>query len=214
LEDRTVTNENEIRRERVRTVSIGLRAGVSDKLGSIWWAFLLRGVFAIALGIFALFWPSQSLSVLVLAVGFYCVADGATGLVGALRYPELREHLVQALVVLGIGVVLVFLPEATLRTLLVLLGAAALIAGIGQILTARRLPTDDPERGAIMTIGIAAAIVGLVLAFWPGSGIAVISWVIGIAVILIGAFLIYLGSRFKRLKARIGTLGDGESGIE
>jgi uncharacterized membrane protein HdeD (DUF308 family) len=209
-----VTDENEIRRERFRTVAIGLRAGVSNKLGSLWWAFLLRGVFAIALGIFALFWPSQSLSVLVFAVGLYCVADGATGLVGALRFPELREHLVQALVVLGIGTVLVFWPAATLRTLLVLLGAAALIAGIGQILTARRLPTDDPERGAIMTIGITAALVGLVLAFWPGSGIAVISWVIGIAVILIGALLIYLGSRFKRLETRIGTQGDGESGIK
>ena len=209
-----MTDENEIRRERFRTVAIGLRAGVSNKLGSLWWAFLLRGVFAIALGIFALFWPSQSLSVLVFAVGLYCVADGATGLVGALRFPELREHLVQALLVLGIGTVLVFWPAATLRTLLVLLGAAALIAGIGQILTARRLPTDDPERGAIMTIGITAALVGLVLAFWPGSGIAVISWVIGIAVILIGALLIYLGSRFKRLETRIGTRGDGESGIE
>ena len=209
-----MTDENEIRRERFRTVAIGLRAGVSNKLGSLWWAFLLRGVFAIALGIFALFWPSQSLSVLVFAVGLYCVADGATGLVGALRFPELREHLVQALVILGIGTVLVFWPAATLRTLLVLLGAAALIAGIGQILTARRLPTDDPERGAIMTIGITAALVGLVLAFWPGSGIAVISWVIGIAVILIGALLIYLGSRFKRLETRIGTQGDGESGIE
>jgi uncharacterized membrane protein HdeD (DUF308 family) len=57
-------------------------------------------------------------------------------------------------------------------------------------------------------MGIAAAIVGLVLAFWPGSGVAVISWVIGIAAILIGAFLIYLASRFKRLEGRLETLGD------
>jgi uncharacterized membrane protein HdeD (DUF308 family) len=57
-------------------------------------------------------------------------------------------------------------------------------------------------------MGIAAAIVGLVLAFWPGSGVAVISWVIGIAAILIGAFLIYLASRFKRLEGRLETLGN------
>lgn len=50
--------------------------------------------------------------------------------------------------------------------------------------------------------------VGLVLAFWPGSGIAVISWVIGIAAILIGAFLIYLGSRFNRLETRLDTPGN------
>jgi uncharacterized membrane protein HdeD (DUF308 family) len=199
-----MTDINEKRGERVQAVAAGVRAGVSSKLGSIWWSFLLRGIFAIALGIFALFWPALSLSILVLAVGLYCVADGAAGLVGVLRYPELRENLVQALIVLGIGVVLVFWPGATLRSLLLLLGAVALIAGIVQILTARRMSADDPERGAVMTIGIIAATVGLVLVFWPGSGVTVISWVIGIAAILIGALLIYLGSRFKRLGARVG----------
>jgi len=98
-----MTDINERRGERVQTVAAGVRAGVSSKLGSIWWSFLLRGIFAIALGIFALFWPALSLSILVLAVGLYCVADGVAGLVGALRYPDLRENLVQALVVLGIG---------------------------------------------------------------------------------------------------------------
>jgi uncharacterized membrane protein HdeD (DUF308 family) len=200
-----VNDEYETKRERFQTVVTGARAGVSDKLASIWWSFLLRGIFAIALGIFAIFWPDMSLGVLVFAVGLYCVADGAAGLVGGLRHPELRENVVQALIILCIGAVLVFWPSATLRTLLGLLGAAALIVGIGQILTARRLPTDEPERGATMAIGIAAAVVGLVLAFWPGSGVAVISWVIGIAVILIGALLIYLGTRFKRLGARIGA---------
>jgi uncharacterized membrane protein HdeD (DUF308 family) len=204
-----MAQQNEIDRARVRAVASGVRTKVSDKLGSVWWSFLLRGMFAMALGIFALFWPGLSLSVLVVAVGVYCVADGAAGLVGVLRHPELRDYLAQALIVLGIGAVLVFWPEATLRTLLVLLGAAALILGGGQILTARRLPPDDPERGAVMTIGIAAGVVGLALAFWPGSGVAVISWVIGIAAILIGAFLIYLGSRFKRLGTRVETSGTG-----
>jgi uncharacterized membrane protein HdeD (DUF308 family) len=206
-----MTDDYDIRRERVRAAAIEVRTGVSQKLGSIWWSFLLRGLFAIVLGIFALFWPGLSLSVLVLAVGIYCIADGAAGLVGALRHPELREYLAQALIVLGIGGILVFWPGASLRTLLVLLGAAAVIVGIGQILTARRLPADDPERGTVMTIGVAAAIIGLVLALWPGSGVAVISWVIGIAAILIGVFLIYLGSRFKRLDARLTMPGTGRA---
>jgi uncharacterized membrane protein HdeD (DUF308 family) len=197
-------DKNEMKRERAQAVAAGVRAGVSRKLGSIWWAFLLRGIFATALGIFALFWPTMSLSALAFAVGLYCVADGAAGLVGALRYPELREYFVQALVVIGIGAVLIFWPGATLRILLLFLGVAALFAGIGQFLTARRIPADDPERGVVMTIGIVAAIVGLVLVFWPGSGVVVISWVIGIAAILIGVLLIYLGSRFKRLEARVG----------
>lgn len=194
-----MAEESRIIKERLQAVT----EGVSSKLGSIWWSFLLRGIFAVALGVFALFRPGLSLSTLAFAAGLYCVADGAAGLVAALRHPELREHLVQALVFLGIGAVLVFWPGATLRTLLALLGAAVLIFGIGQLLTARRLPTDDAERHAIMTIGVIGSVAGIVLVLWPGSGIATISWVIGIAAILIGALLIYLGSRFKRLDGRM-----------
>lgn len=178
---------------------------MSDKLGSVWWAFLLRGAFAIALGLFALFWPSKSLGILVLAVGLYCVADGLIGLIAVIRYPELREQLAQALIVLIFGAVLLLWPGATLRLLLVLLGAAAVLAGAGQVLAALRLPADDPERGTILIIGFAAALVGLVVAVWPGSGVAVISWVIGIAAILFGALLLYIGSRFRRLGMRLDT---------
>jgi len=50
-----------------------------------WWSFLLRGVFATALGLFALLWPELSASVLALAVGFYCIADGTASDRGAAR---------------------------------------------------------------------------------------------------------------------------------
>lgn len=45
---------------------------------------------------------------LALAAGLYCLAAGATGPVGALRHPELRENLLQSLIVRGIGSILVF----------------------------------------------------------------------------------------------------------
>lgn len=51
----------------------------------MWWSFLLRGVFAAALGLFALLWPTLSVSLLVLAVGLYYIADGTAGLIGTLR---------------------------------------------------------------------------------------------------------------------------------
>jgi len=198
-----MTQEQQIRRERVLGAANKLGTGVGSKLSDIWWYFLLRGIFAIALGIFALFWPSQNLSILVLAVGLYCAADGATGMIGSLRYPDLRENFVQALVLLGIGAVLIFWPGTSLRTLLVLFGAGALVVGISQVLTARRLPEGDPERGVVMTLGIAAMAGGLVVAIWPGSGVVIISWVIGIAAILLGVLLIFLGTRFKLLQTRV-----------
>ena len=144
----------------------------------------------------------------MLAVGIYCIADGATELVSAVSQPEFREHLVRGLIVIGIGAVLVWWPGATLRTLLVLLGVATIFAGTGQVLAARRLPEDDAEKATTKTTGIVATVIGLVLVCWPGSGIAVISWVVGIAAILIGALLIFLGSRLKRLRKGIDPVGN------
>ena len=59
-----------------------------------------------------------------------------------------------------------------------------------------------------MRIGVAAMVMGLLLLVWPGSGVAIMSWVIGIAAILIGALLIYLGSCFKHLGTRVENMGD------
>lgn len=200
MKDRT-----DIKRERVEVIAAGPRVDVRDKLGDVWWSLMLRGVLALALGAFAVFWPSLSLGILALVVGIYCIADGAAVLISARRTVGRRELLLRALISLAIGLVLVFWPGGSVRTLLFLFGAWALFTGIGQIATARRLEAVDPDRGAMMTVGVVAAIVGLVLLFWPGSGVVAISWVIAVAALLVGGVLIYLAIRFRRLEQRIDT---------
>jgi hypothetical protein len=41
------------REERLRAIGLEVRDRVSGKLGDVWWAFMLRGVLAGLLGIFA-----------------------------------------------------------------------------------------------------------------------------------------------------------------
>ncbi len=202
--------DNQDRQEQLHKVAEQVASGVRGKLADISWFLKLRGAIALALGIFALFWPDKNLNLLVMAVGIYCLADGLIGVASGLRQPALRENLLQALVTLAIGAILVWWPGATVRTLLVLLGAAILFMGIGQVMASRRLPDTDPDRGSTMTPGIVAIVIGAVLALWPGSGVAVISWVIGIAAILVGALLIFLGSRFNKLGERVETFGNRE----
>ncbi|TXS92907.1 hypothetical protein FV139_13170 [Parahaliea maris] len=199
---------NDDREEQLEAAAEKLQAGVAGRLGDVWWYLLLRGSLAVLLGIFAIFWPEQNVRLLLLAVGIYCLADGAITLVVAARYSKLQEQLGEALVVLAIGVVLVLWPDATLRTLLMMIGAAIFFVGLGQVLTARKLAADDPAKEAGKRVGLVTAIVGLILAVWPGTGVAVISWVIGIAALLIGGLLIFLGSRFKRLQCRVVDVGE------
>ena len=101
------------REERFRLLAAGAQNRVSSKLGDIWWAFMLRGVFAGVLGVCALIWPTLFFTILTRLVGLYLLADGVPGLMGALRASASGTYLLQAIVSLVAGGVLLFLPSAS-----------------------------------------------------------------------------------------------------
>ena len=194
------------RMEPLGSLAAGMQSRVSAKLGDIWWAFMLRGVFAGVLGICALIWPTLSFTILTRMVGLYCLADGLPGLVGALRASDPGAYLLQAVVSLAAGGVLLFLPSASARTLLMVFGGWALFTGVSHILAARRANVEDTDRGLTTTMGGAVTAIGLVLLIWPGTGVVTISWIIALAALLFAVLLIFLALRLKRLKKRVDKL--------
>jgi uncharacterized membrane protein HdeD (DUF308 family) len=191
-------NENRDRRQ-------PLAAGLSGRLGDMWWAFMLRGVFAAVLGLCALIWPSVSLALLIALVGLYCLADGVAGLLGAWRAAERGPNLLQALLGIAVGAILLLWPGASIRVLLVVFGVWALFTGVSQIVAARREHLESNERGVMTTTGGIAAALGLILIVWPGTGVVAISWVIAVVALLLAALLIFLALRLKRLQGRVDT---------
>lgn len=175
----------------------------------VWWIFMLRGVLAALLGICALFWPTLTLKILVLFVGAYLIADGVMTLVVAVRRRASRGRLFQPLVSLGVGLVLVFWPTASARTLFMVLGAAALFMGISYVISARRFGVDAMDRQLMTTAGVLASIVGVVLLVWPGAALVTVSWIIAAAALILAAVLIFLGLRFRELQARVEVLPPG-----
>lgn len=170
------------------------------RLSGTWWTFMMRGILAGILGLFALFWPSTTLEILITLVGIFCVVDGLTGLFGAYRTSPRGASVVSPIVSLAIGLILLFWPGATVRTLLVVFGAWLLFVGVSQILGARRAKLPGGDRGVMTTTGGIAAGVGLILVLWPGSGVVAISWVIAIPALVVAALLIFLALRLKRLE--------------
>jgi uncharacterized membrane protein HdeD (DUF308 family) len=185
-----------------------VRSRASTKLGDMWWAFMVRGVLAAVLGLCALIWPSASLAILMRLVGLYCLLDGVTGLVGVFRATERGANLMQAILGLVIGALLLFWPEASVRTLLVVFGLWAVLTGVSQIVAARQEDVGGGDRSLITAIGWTAVVVGLILIVWPGTGVVTIAWVIAIAALLVAVLLIWLALRFKRLQARLEARGD------
>ena len=193
--------------EQLRAAAAGLQTRVSGKMSGIWWAFLLRGLLALALGVSALIWPRLTLALLIRLIGLYAVLDGIAGVVSSLRHRELQSYLVLALASLAVGAILIFWPGVTVIGLLIILGFWAVLQGINLFLAGRGTEIDDPNRALLTTTGTVLAVIGLVLIIWPGVGAVTISWLVAALAFLIGALLVFLALRLRRVKQRVDSMG-------
>jgi uncharacterized membrane protein HdeD (DUF308 family) len=55
-----MVDDDETGRVQVEVIAARTHGVAGDRLGGTWWSFLLRGVSAAALGLFALLWPTLS----------------------------------------------------------------------------------------------------------------------------------------------------------
>lgn len=177
--------------------------------GQIWWVFILRGVFAAVLGVFALIWPTLTLEILVLFVGAYLIADGVMGLVVALRRAAPSGRLLQPALSTVIGLLVVLWPSQSARTLFMVLGAGALFIGISYVIAARQYAVDAMGRRLMTTGGIIAGVLGVILIVWPGAAVVTVSWIIAAAALLMAAVMIFLGVRLRQLRARVVVIPPG-----
>ncbi|WP_170770045.1 HdeD family acid-resistance protein [Ruegeria lacuscaerulensis] len=190
-----MTDPNNPQPEILEAHSMDSRDALGDQLANLWWTFLLRGLLAGALGIAALFWPTGSIALLLRLVGVLLVLDGGLTLLGFGRRGLIGGVGVGALL---IGLVLLIWPEGVARLTFFLLGAWALIVGIGALMAWRQMPEHNPDAGTVRNSGIVALIIGLVLLFWPGSGMVALGWAIAFSALAFSAVMFFLAARFKR----------------
>lgn len=190
----------------IKASAVGEQEYISRKMGKVWWSFLLRGLLAIAFGIAALFWPDKTLTLLIRLVGLFALLDGVTSLISTLRTREYGSYLISGLISLAVGGILLFWPGVTAKLLLIILGIWAVFQAAGLIISGRQTSVDDPDRNILLTIGVIAAVIGIVLIFWPATGAVTISWILAAIAFIAGALLISLALRLRRVNQRISNL--------
>ena len=197
-------NENPQQRgERLRDAATQVRGGLSEKLGDLSGAIMIKSVLIAVLGLCVIFWPTTAFNILLVAVAILLIIDGIAGIFSVLRANERGAFLGQSILSLAIGGVLLLWPGATARTLMLVLGAWALLHGATLLWSLRELSQADAYRGAQQTAGIALVVIGAILVLWPGAGIVTLSWVLGIAALVIAAVLFWLAQRMKQMQLRI-----------
>lgn len=166
---------------------------------------MVRGFLAIGLALFAMFWPQQTVRILVNLLGAYLLFDGLLGAVGAFRSGERRGAPLVAIVGLVVGVLLLFWTGLSVRLFLILVGAWALIQGVGVFLSSRHKESDPDSRNLVGIAGGALAVAGLILVVWPNTGVVTVSWLLAIVALLLGCLLIFVATRLRRISKRINN---------
>jgi uncharacterized membrane protein HdeD (DUF308 family) len=194
-----MTDEN----ENLRKIVSGVKGRVSDKLGDLWWWFLIRGLLALGLALFASIWPHQTVGLLVKLLGGYLLFDGALGVVGTFRSVGKGNVPMVAIVGLVMGAFLLFWTGLSVQLFLILVGAWALIQGVGMFLSSRNKESDPESRNLVGIVGSTVAAAGLVLVLWPNTGVVTVSWLLAGVAFVLGSVMVYVAIRLRRVSHRL-----------
>ncbi|SLN60853.1 hypothetical protein ROA7450_03131 [Roseovarius albus] len=171
-----------------------------ERLSSLRWSYLVRGIVFLILGLIALFWPSGSVSFMLRIFGFILLLDGAINFLALKRAGGQFAGLLPSLITAILGLVLMLLPAASIKLAFMLLGLWALMMGAGYLLSWWQMPKAYPGRDNSRNTGLLAVLFGLVLVFWPGTGPVALGWTLAIMALVTSGVMFYLASSFKQVR--------------
>jgi uncharacterized membrane protein HdeD (DUF308 family) len=178
-------------------------------LANNWWSLVVRGLFAILLGILTLALPGITVGALVLLFGAYAFIDGILSIVGAWKASKAHERwgilVLEGLVGIGAAVVTFAWPAITALVLVYIIAAWAIVTGIFELIAAVRLRKLISGEWLLALAGIASVIFGILLIASPVVGALVIAIWIGVYALIFGGMLVGLG---LRLRSWSRTAGD------
>lgn len=158
-----------------------------------WWVAALLGLVTAGLGVYLVFRPFDSLSVLVAVVIAGCLLTGLTTLAAARFVTPKWPVLMVGALWLAVGVVLLAWPDITTSALATVVGIALIIGGILDVVAGLRGSTD--ERLAAVISGVATVVFGVLALAWPSVTVLVVAIVFGARLVLFGLRLAWSAFR-------------------
>lgn len=163
----------------------------------------VTGVLALIAGIFITFWPKDSAIVLTVMLGIYFVIAGlayiglgifSKGITGGARALDI---ILGVLFVIG-GVLMLSNPSESAVVLGIFLGVLIGILWIVEGAVALAQAGNSASKGWAIFFGILSIVAGIVLLFSPFWGAALLFWVTGIALMVLGVVQIVRAFTFGK----------------
>ena len=163
----------------------------------------VTGVLALIAGIFITFWPKNSAVVLTVMLGIYLLIAGlayvglglfSRGISGGARALDI---ILGVLFVIG-GILMLVNPTESAVVIGIFLGVIIGILWIVEGAVALAQAGSSSSKGWSIFFGILSIVAGIVVLFSPFWGAAILFWVTGIALIVLGIVQIVRAFTFGR----------------
>ena len=166
-----------------------------------WWVLILRGLFAIMLGLIALAWPDITVFVIVTIIGAFLLLDGLIEIwVGFLGRGHQAgwwtDALLGVLAVLA-GVAILAWPGVSALGLMIFIGASLVVYGATLAYQAVRLRAELANETLILATGALAVLVGIGFIVVPRAGATVLGLLTGAWLVIFGVLLIAIGWKLR-----------------
>jgi uncharacterized membrane protein HdeD (DUF308 family) len=185
-----------------RPPGMGLGSVMVHALAKNWWMLLLRGVAAIIFGVLAFAWPGMTLLTLIMFYAAFALIDGVLAVVAAITggAPAPRWWLaIVGLLGIATGLLVFMMPGLTALVLLYFIAGWAIATGVFQIIGAIRLRKEIDDEWYLVLSGVVSVLFGIGVMMAPGAGALALLWVIGIYAVVMGAIMVALAFRLKKL---------------
>lgn len=178
-------------------------------LAANWWVVLVRGIFAVLMGILAIMLPGITLMSLLFVYGVFAISDGITAIWIGLKARHDRriwwEMVAGGGLAILAGLIAALWPGLTAMVFVVLIGIFAIIRGIVEIVAAIQLRKVIDDEWMLIVSGVISLLFGLILVAKPGEGAIAMVLLIGAFMIAIGAMMIGLAMRLRHLSKRLNA---------
>jgi uncharacterized membrane protein HdeD (DUF308 family) len=177
-------------------------------LSGSWWAFVVRGLVALAIGILAFVQPGATLIALVAVFAAYAIVDGVLAIAAGVTVDGGPRWMFILGGILGIvvGLVTINRPDVTAIALVLLIGVWAIATGIAEAAAAYQFRQVLENEWLVALSGVISVVFGVFLIASPGDGILAVLWIIGFYAILAGITYLAVGIQLRGVHEKLAPM--------
>jgi uncharacterized membrane protein HdeD (DUF308 family) len=188
-----------------------------DSLSGSWWAFVVRGLVALAIGILAFVQPGVTLIALIAVFAAYAIVDGVLAIAAGVTVDSGPRWMFIVGGILGIviGLLTINRPDVTAVALVLLIGVWAIATGVTEVAAAYQFRQVLENEWLVALSGVISVVFGVFLIVAPGDGIFAVLWIIGFYAILAGITYLAAGIRLRGVHQKLAPMdrATGQSSV-